>query len=438
MGRGFYDEHGAPTRFDGITVDTTERVQADLALRESEQRLLDSERAARTEVERASRMKDEFLATLSHELRNPLNAILGWSQLLQMGDSTPQEVDEGIAIIERNARAQTQIIEDLLDMSRIISGKIRLDVQQIDVATVVRAAIETVQPAADAKGLRVRAVIDPRAGPVSGDPNRLQQVFWNLLSNAVKFTPKEGFIQVVLERVNSHLEVSVSDSGEGIAHEFLPHVFDRFRQADASTTRHHGGLGLGLAIVRQVVELHGGSVRATSAGPGAGATFVVALPLTVMHAAPDAVTVPERRHPTAAPVAIFEKVCAEIAGLRIVVVDDEPDARALLQRLLVDCQATVFTAASADDALTLIEKERPDVLVSDIGIPGEDGFSLIRRVRALTAACGGDTPAVALTAYARAEDRVNVLRAGFQNHLSKPVEQAELIAVVANLAGRKG
>jgi signal transduction histidine kinase/response regulator RpfG family c-di-GMP phosphodiesterase len=436
MGRGFYDGKGAPTRFDGITYDVTERVHADQARRESEQRLLDSERAARSEVERASRMKDEFLATLSHELRNPLNAILGWAQLLRMSDSTPEEFDEGIQIIERNARAQTQIIEDLLDMSRIISGKIRLDVQRIDLAEVVRAAIETVQPAADAKGLRIRSVLDPRAGPISGDPSRLQQVFWNLLSNAVKFTPKDGFIQIVLERVNSHLEVSVSDSGEGIAAEFLPHVFDRFRQADATTTRQHGGLGLGLAIVRQVVELHGGRVSVASAGPGAGSIFTVSLPLAAMQAAQTDGTFRERRHPAAGPVELYEEVCAEIAGLRIVVVDDEPDARALLERLLVDCQAIVFTAASADEACKLIEQQLPDVLVSDIGMPGEDGFSLIRRVRSLPPDRGGDTPAVALTAYARAEDRVNVLRAGFQHHLSKPVEQAELIAVVANVARR--
>ena len=265
-----------PIRFDGITIDVTDRKSVEL----DRERLLESERAARAELERANQMKDEFLATLSHELRTPLNAILGWSQILRSGQLSPAEAAEGIEVIERNARAQAQIIEDLLDMSRIISGKIRLDVQRVDLAAVVRAAIETIKPAADAKGIRLRAALDPLATPVSGDPNRLQQVFWNLLSNAVKFTPRDGAVQILLERVNSHLEVSVIDSGEGIDPRFLPHVFDRFRQADATTTRTHGGLGLGLAIVRQLVELHGGVVRAKSAGRGAGATFIVQLPLT--------------------------------------------------------------------------------------------------------------------------------------------------------------
>jgi CheY-like chemotaxis protein/two-component sensor histidine kinase len=343
-------------------------------------------------------------------------------------------IEEGVAIIERNARVQTQIIEDLLDMSRIISGKVRLDVQRIDLASVVSAAIETVKPAADAKEIRLRAVLDPMAGPISGDPNRLQQVFWNLLSNAVKFTPRKGAVQILLERVNSHLEVSVIDSGEGIDPEFLPHVFDRFRQADASTSRQHGGLGLGLAIVRQLVELHGGSVRAKSSGKGMGATFVVTLPLSVVHAEPT-VSI-ERRHPTAPSGQAQTDGCARIAGVKILVVDDEPDARALLQRLLEECDALVTSAASAAEAIQSIESNRPDVLISDIGMPGEDGFSLIRRVRDMPAESGGSTPAIALTAYARADDRVNTMLAGFQHHLSKPVEPAELIAVVACLAQR--
>lgn len=429
-GRAFYNGHGVPSRFDGITIDVTDRKLAEV----ERERLLDAERAARGEVERASRMKDEFLATLSHELRNPLNAILGWAQLLNAGELPAADVAEGIEVIERNARAQAQIIEDLLDMSRIISGKIRLDVQRVDLATVVRNSIETIKPAADAKGIRLRSILDPLASPVSGDPNRLQQVFWNLLSNAVKFTPRNGVIQVLLERVNSHLEISVIDSGEGIDPEFLPHVFDRFRQADATTTRRHGGLGLGLAIVRQLVELHGGSVRAHSAGPGAGSTFVVSLPLTAIR--PDPESVVHRRHPTTAPAPSSAEACVEIAGLKIVVVDDEPDARGLLRRLLEDCDAEVFAAASANEAIELVKKHRPDVLVSDIGMPGEDGYSLIRRLRQLPADEGGATPAVALTAYARADDRVNVVLAGFQHHLSKPVEPAELIAIVASLARR--
>ena len=430
IGRAFYNGAGAPSRFDGITIDVTDRKLAEV----ERERLLEAERAARGEVERASRMKDEFLATLSHELRNPLNAILGWAQILGSGELPADDVAEGIEVIERNARSQAQIIEDLLDMSRIISGKIRLDVQRIDLATVVRNSIETIKPAADAKGIRLRSVLDPFASPVSGDPNRLQQVFWNLLSNAVKFTPRDGAIQILLERVNSHLEVSVIDSGEGIDPEFLPHVFDRFRQADATTTRRHGGLGLGLAIVRQLVELHGGSVRAKSPGPGGGSTFVVALPLTVIH--PDPESVVHRRHPTTATVPTSAEACVEIAGLKIVVVDDEPDARGLLRRLLEDCDAEVVAAASADEAIDLVKRHRPDVLVSDIGMPDEDGYSLIRRLRQLTADEGGATPAVALTAYARADDRINVVLAGFQHHLSKPVEPAELIAIVASLARR--
>jgi CheY-like chemotaxis protein/two-component sensor histidine kinase len=379
-------------------------------------------------------MKDEFLATLSHELRNPLNAILGWSQIIRDTSCTPEEIEEGIQIIERNARVQTQIIEDLLDMSRIISGKVRLDVQRLDLAAIVNAAVETVRPAADAKEIRLRTVLDAHAGPIAGDPNRLQQVFWNLLSNAVKFTPKNGVVQIVLERVNSHLDVSVIDSGEGIDPAFLPHVFDRFRQADASTTRKHGGLGLGLAIVRQLVELHGGSVRANSPGPGAGATFVVSLPVTAIHPEPEVSF--ERRH---SPADLSEPPCdglAPLDGVEVLVVDDEPDSRALLQRLLEDCEAKVTTASSAAEALRCVESDRPDVLVSDIGMPGEDGYSLIRQVRAMPAEHGGATPAIALTAYARAEDRVRVLRAGFQHHLSKPVEPAELIAVVVSLAQR--
>jgi hypothetical protein len=332
---------------------------------------------------------------------------------------------------------QTQIIEDLLDMSRIVSGKIRLDVQRLELAGVVRAAVETVRPAADAKGIRLQTVLDPHAGPVSGDPNRLQQVFWNLLTNAVKFTPKGGRVQVLLERVNSHLEVSVSDTGEGIAPEFLPHVFDRFRQADASTTRRHGGLGLGLAIVKQLTELHGGSVRVKSGGIGLGSTFTVALPLMVLHPEPDLAEL-ERRHPSAGGNPGVADTCVKLDGVKVLVVDDEPDARWLVQRLLEDCRAVVTTAASAAEALERLRAERPDVLVSDIGMPGEDGYSLIRKVRGLGAAGGGDVPAIALTAYARAEDRMKAMLAGFEQHVVKPVEPVELITLIAILAGRAG
>jgi PAS domain S-box-containing protein len=425
-----------------VAIDNARLFEAARRANAEKDKLLESERAARGEAERASRMKDEFLATLSHELRTPLNAILGWAQILRASPAGADDVREGLEIIERNARAQTQIIEDLLDMSRIIAGKIRLDVRRIDLGEVVRAAVETVRPAADAKEIRVRTVLDSLAGPVTADPNRLQQVFWNLLSNAVKFTPRGGHVQVLLERVNSHLEVSVIDTGEGIVPDFLPHVFDRFRQADATTTRRHGGLGLGLAIVKQLVELHGGSIRAKSPGHGQGSTFTVQLPLTVIHPEPEAIAGAggERRHPAAVePSSSWAaETCAEIAGVRVLVVDDEPDARAVIKRFLEDCRAVVTTAPSAAEALALIESGRPDVLVSDIGMPGEDGYALIRKVRALGAARGGNVPAIALTAYARAEDRVKAILAGFQHHVVKPVEPGELIAMVASLTGRTG
>jgi PAS domain S-box-containing protein len=397
------------------------------------EQLLSSERAARADAERASHMKDEFIATLSHELRTPLNAILGWSQILAQSQDS-RDLSEGLRTIERNARAQTQIIEDLLDMSRIINGKVRLDVQRVDLAPVVQSAVEAVRPAADAKGVRLQVVLDPLAGPVSGDPGRLQQVFWNLLSNAVKFTPRDGRVQVLLERVNSHLEVSVIDTGEGITPDFLPHVFDRFRQADASSTRRHGGLGLGLSIARQLVEMHGGSVRAKSAGLGHGATFTVALPLMPIQGEPAPAT--ERRHPRSAGDPAGRDACAEIAGVKVLVVDDEPDARALMKRLLEACDARVIVAASAAEAINLLQSQRPDVLVSDIGMPQDDGYALIRQVRALPPQSGGQTPAVALTAYARSEDRVKAVMAGFQHHVAKPVEPAELIAMIASLAQR--
>ncbi len=321
-------------------------------------------------------------------------------------------------------------------MSRIISGKVRLDVQRVGLATLLREAVDTSKPSADAKGIRLTAVLDPLAGPVSGDPARLQQVMWNLLNNAVKFTPKGGRVQVLLERVNSHVEVSVIDTGEGITPEFLPYVFDRFRQADGSTTRRHGGLGLGLSIVKQLVELHGGSIRVKSMGEGYGSTFIVSLPLTVVHPDPQPTT--HRRHPKAggdAP-AFQPDHCTEIAGVKVLVVDDEPDARALVKRLLEDCHAIVSTAASAAEGLAKLQSERPDVLLSDVGMPGSDGYHFLRQVRALNEDQGGKTPALALTAYARSEDRMQAIRAGFQMHVPKPVEPAELITMVASLAGR--
>jgi len=398
--------------------------------------LLQSEQAARAEAERASRMKDEFLATLSHELRTPLTAILGWSTLLRGNDRGEIDLDmlqEGLTVIERNARVQTQLIEDLLDMSRIISGKIRLDVQTVEPASCIEAAMETVMPAANAKGIRLQKILDRNAGPVCGDPNRLQQIVWNLLSNAIKFTSKGGNVHVILQRVNSHIEISVTDTGAGIAADFLPHVFERFRQADATASRKYGGLGLGLAIVKHLVELHGGSIQAKSPGEGQGSTFIVRLPLVVVHEDQG-----ERRpvHPTAQPFAPLEKSCASLEGLKVLVVDDEPDARSLIKRVLEECRAVVFTAGSADEALDAIERERPHVLRSDIGMPQTDGYELLRQVRALGSERGGKVPAIALTAFARSEDRTRALLAGYLVHVAKPVEPRELIATVASVGGR--
>ncbi|MEO8202622.1 MAG: ATP-binding protein [Betaproteobacteria bacterium] len=404
-----------------------------LAAEEREQ-LLGSERAARSEAERSNSMKNDFLATLSHELRTPLSAILGWAHALRSRRMTDDELRDGLEKIERNARMQAQLIEDLLDMSRIESGKVRLDVQPVDPLSFVEAAIETVRPAADARGIRLAKVLDPSAGPINGDPQRLQQIVWNLLSNAIKFTPKDGKVQVVLERINSHIEISVADTGIGIRPEFLPHVFERFRQADASTTRLYGGLGLGLSIVKQLVELHGGTVHVQSEGEGRGTTFSVHLPVTVVHRGRPG---DERLHPgrtRARPAPDFRPV--DLSGVKVLVVDDEADARELIRRVLVDCAAEVFTAGDAAEALALVEKEKPDVLVSDIGMPGTDGYELLRRIRALGPSRGGAVPAIALTAFARSEDRTRALRAGFQVHVSKPVEPPELVATVANAAGR--
>ena len=418
-----------------VAIDNARLYEAAQKSAEERKQLLESERFARAEAERMSDMKDEFLATLSHELRTPLSAILGWSHILKRGVKSETDLQRGLDIIERNARVQTQLIEDLLDMSRIAAGKVRLDVQPIQPVAFVEAAIETVRPAADAKGIRIVKVLDPAAGPISGDPGRLQQIVWNLLSNAIKFTPKEGMVQVLLESVSSHVEISVADTGIGIDPEFLPHVFERFRQGDASTTRKFGGLGLGLSIAKDLVELHGGTVEAKSDGAGRGATFVVHLPLVVVHSRSHEAP---RVHPKSPTLAAFDLNPLELSGVKVLIVDDEADARELVRRVLTACGAQVFTAATAAQALEIIASDHPQVLISDIGMPDVDGFELLRRVRALGDAGGGGIPAIALTAFARSEDRTRALRAGFLVHVSKPVEPSELAATVATVAGRTG
>lgn len=428
-GKLLLDTQGSAERMAGVCLDATPRKQAE----EERRRLLENESSARAEAERASAMKDEFLATLSHELRTPLNSILGWSQVLKMGASAV-DLGRGLDAIERNARVQAQLIEDLLDMSRITSGKVRLDIEAVQPASVVEAAIETVRPAAEAKRIRIDKLLDPAVGPIYGDPGRLQQIIWNLLSNAIKFTSEEGKVRVVLEKVNSYIAISVADSGIGIRPEFLPYVFDRFRQGDASTTRMFGGLGVGLSIVKRLVELHGGTVSVKSNGEGQGTTFCVHLPVTIVHR-DDAGG--ERVH-TNKPKRSADYNHSVLSGLKVLVVDDEPDARDLLEHVLAECEAQVLTASNAEDAVAIIEREKPNVLVSDIGMPNVDGFELLRKVRALGIARGGSLPAIALTAFARSEDRARALRAGFQVHVSKPVEPAELVATVASVAGRSG
>jgi PAS domain S-box-containing protein len=396
---------------------------------EERERLLAAESAARRHAEEASRLKDEFLATVSHELRTPLTSMLGWIQMLRAGTLAPERRERALEVVERNARAQAQLIEDLLDVSRILAGKLRLEVRAVDLSAVVEAALETVRPSAEAKSLRLHAALGG-GGVVMGDPQRLQQVVWNLLSNAVKFTPVGGAVQVLVERRESTVEVTVADTGQGIARDFQAYVFERFRQAEGGSTRAHGGLGLGLSIVRQLVELHGGTVGVYSEGEGRGASFTVSLPLTETR----------RRALTPDPSSMGARagLVVLLEGVGVLLVDDDDDTREMLRTLLDGCGAAVRAASSVAEALRLFHEARPTVLVSDVGMPGEDGLVLIERIRALPASAGGNVPAVAVTAYARTEDRTRALLAGFNNHLPKPVEPMELLAVVASLAGRTG
>ncbi|MCD8486210.1 MAG: response regulator [Desertifilum sp.] len=411
-----------------ILADITERKRVE----QERTLLLAREQEARAQAEAANRLKDEFLATLSHELRSPLNAMLGWTRLLNTRKFDEQRTAQAMQTIERSARAQAQLVEDLLDVSRIIQGKLRLNIRPVQLAEAIAAAIETIRPAAEAKQIEIQTAFEDPVGEVAGDFDRLQQIVWNLLSNAIKFTPKQGQVRVELQSVNSHIELNVSDTGQGIKADFLPYVFDRFRQADSSITRSYSGLGLGLAIVRHLVELHGGTVGASSAGEDRGATFTLKFPL--MSASVETPAIPRISTPTINPALDGNLPCLQ--GIRVLVVDDEVDTRDYLGFVLEQCQAEVWVAASAQDAIAALGQFKPNVLVSDIGMPQEDGYTFIRKVRALSKEQGGEIPAIALTAYARTEDRKQAIASGFQLHLSKPIEPKELAVGVASLLGK--
>ncbi len=412
----------------GGCIDIHERKEAE----KDGEALLKLEQRARLQAERTALLKDEFLATVSHEMRTPLTAMLGWVQLLRSGTLSPDTVPQALETIERNARAQAKLIDDLLDMSRILSGRLRLDMQQVQPVEIVEAAISAAEPAATAKRIRLVSKLDPNTGLLTGDPIRLQQIIWNLLNNAIKFTPQAGSVTVGLQRHENSLEIFVTDTGEGITPEFLPHVFDRFRQQDASTVRRHQGLGLGLAIVKQLVELHGGSVSAKSEGLGKGSTLVVDLPITT--SAPGFVARGPATPPNEPPDG--DEPLPSLLGAKVLIVDDDADARELLRSILAQSGASVRTASSAAEAMEQFRTRRPDVLVSDIGMPGRDGYDLIREIRSLATESGAQIPALALTAFARSDDRRRAISAGFHMHLAKPVEPAELVTVVSSLASR--
>jgi PAS domain S-box-containing protein len=391
---------------------------------------LEDARDARKQAELASRMKDEFLATVSHELRTPLTAIVGWVRMLRSRSLPTERVEQALEVIDRNVRSQAQLIEDLLDISRITMGKLRLDVRPVQPAGVINAAVESLTVAAEARRVRIQTILDSHAGPISGDFERLQQVVWNLLSNAIKFTPKGGRVQVVLERVNSHIEIRVSDNGRGVKPAFLPFVFDRFSQGEAPATRQHGGLGMGLAISKAIIELHGGSIAAYSEGEGKGTTFTVTIPVMAVSKEPSSA---ERIHPSEW-TEISVDCPPEISGLKVLVVDDDSDTCDMIRAVLEQCGGVVMTAIDAESALDAFRSWKPAVLISDIGLPEVDGYELVRRVREDERTSGFRTPAVALTAFARIEDRVKALAAGYQMHVAKPVEPGELLTIVASLA----
>ena len=404
---------------------TNQKLEAEIAQRKQ----LEKELRQQAEIlKQANTIKDEFLAIVSHELRSPLNAILGWAQILRSQKLDEKIVSRALETIERNARIQVKLIEDLLDISRIIRGKLYLNISLVNLVSVIQASIDSVQLAITAKNIEIRTVLDESASLVSGDPDRLQQIVWNLLFNAIKYTPKEGKIEVRLERVSSNAVISVRDTGQGIALDFLPYVFDRFRQEERATTRHHGGLGLGLAIVRQLVEMHGGTVTANSPGEGQGATFTVQLPLMAACTGSTEVT---QESSIAQETAAFD-LDRTLINVYVLVVDDEADTRELLTVVLENAGAKVKTAASVNEALEKIEQSQPDILISDVGMPDRDGYALIRQVRAIESERPNAIPAIALTAYAREEDRNQLLKAGFQLHLPKPVEPAALVAAVAS------
>jgi PAS domain S-box-containing protein len=399
---------------------------------EERERALAREQALRAEAETANRLKDEFLATLSHELRTPLTSILGWARLLNSDLLDEESRARGMEAIERNAQMQFQLIEEILDVSRIITGKLRLEVQPMDLGQVIESALDTVRPSAEAKGVRLTCLLDPFVGQIAGDPDRLQQVVWNLLANSIKFTPGGGSVEVRLERMDVQARITIRDTGQGISPEFLPYVFDRFRQADASSTKMHGGLGLGLSIVRHLIEMHGGTVGASSAGEGCGSTFTITIPLLQEITFPE----PAPEHHEVVARTLDHANMRRLDDVRVLVVEDQPDTRELITVILRGGGAEVLAAGSAEEALEVLSRFRPHVLLSDIQMPGRDGYSLIQEIRARPPEEGGTIPAAALTAYATAADRHRALAAGYQEHVPKPVEPSAVLEVVANLARR--